>query len=302
LDFSFISDLPNGFYYNGTNFSWIPSYYDAGKYNLQFSATDNHGGVGYLNVTLTVVNVPFTDYDISTEDIIFSQNPILKKNPLTITTMFRNRLEIDTPTIKVNYYNGTPSSTTFIGQHLIGIDKSMVKSSLFVSQMDWTPSKEGVYNITIWVDPDNEIPEAYETNNIASKIVTVTTRPDIRIRTQDIYFSNNNPTDGDSIQIFANIRNIESVPTGEFLVTFSTKQTNLGNVTANLGPFQSDVVSINWTAKSGNRSINVFVDSDQRVDEMNETNNEASKNITVKRLPITKPQLFVHYGTSSIVE
>ncbi|MBU0979504.1 MAG: hypothetical protein KJ709_01745, partial [Nanoarchaeota archaeon] len=140
----------------------------------------------------------------------------------------------------------------------------------------------------VWVDPENTIPEASEDNNLAIKTLYVQTKPDMRVRNEDIAFTDNNPYHNDNIQILAMIRNIESEPTGPFTVRFyDNEYSNLiDEVQLDLGPHQTELAIVNYTTTFGNHTIHVKADPLNQVDEWDETNNHAQKPLWVRRRPI----------------
>jgi hypothetical protein len=231
-----------------------------------------------------------TDLAITSEDILFSSDNPLKGTPVTITAFFHNILDVDPNEVLVRFYNGTPSSATFIGEQIVAIGKS----SDFISQIDWIPSSEGTFNITVWIDPENAIPEEHEDNNQAAKALQVITKPDMRIRDQDVYFSNNNPQQGDNVTVYAMVRNIESLPTGSFTVRFYESNWNnlIGNYVLSLNPQETKIAQTTWHAVAGNHTIHAYVDSTYGVDELREDNNHGQKSIIARRNPGSSP-LFI---------
>ncbi|MFH1376119.1 MAG: CARDB domain-containing protein [Candidatus Woesearchaeota archaeon] len=223
-----------------------------------------------------------TDLAIFPEDIIFSNDFPLKNTTVTITAFFHNLLEEDPDQVLVRFYSGEPSNETQIGEQLIIIDGG---KSTFFAQTEWTPEIDGDYDIYVWIDPENEIIEANESNNIAFKTLHVKTKPDLRIRNSDIGFSNNHPIHGQNIQLMAMVRNMENEPSGPFTVRFyDGNWTNLiGETQLNLTGLDTQVAIINWTATYGTHDIFAFADSTFVVSEWDETNNEGHKLINVTR-------------------
>ncbi|MFH1072822.1 MAG: CARDB domain-containing protein, partial [Nanoarchaeota archaeon] len=280
------SPLPQGSAFSNKLFTWTPNHFQQGTYPVTFSLSDGEFTIEE-NITITVNNIPYTDLQISPSDILFSETSPIKRTPVTITAFFHNLLEIDPNNVLVRFYNSTPSNASFIGEERIQIGKT----SDFFSQAVWTPYTEGNLTIFVWVDPDNEIAEDNESNNIATKSLVVRTKPDIRIRNSDIAFSNNYPRQGNNITIMAMVRNIESLPTGTFTVRFYDNfwMYRIGEAQLSLNPFETKVVNISWIAQVGNHVIHAAADSAYIVDEMDETNNDGQKNLTVTSQPWSSP-------------
>jgi hypothetical protein len=221
------------------------------------------------------------DLEILPEGILFSDQTPLVNTTVTITAFFSNINGEDPDEILVRFYNGVPSNETYIGEDLI-----QVRTSDFFAQTEYTPTEDGIQNIYVWVDPENEIEELEETNNMASAELNVRTLPDLRIRDSDIGFSDNTPRVGQEIQIFAMIRNIANEPTGNFTVRFldtSGLYHNLiGDVIMSIGGEETQIAMIPWVATPrGTHDIRVFVDVYNEIGEWDESNNRALKEIVV---------------------
>ncbi len=222
----------------------------------------------------------YTDFQILEEGILFSDDNPLVNTTVTITAFFENLLPEDPNEVLVRFYQGPPENGIIIGEDLVQIRGK----STFFAQTEYIPTEDGQQDIYVWIDPDNLIIENNEDNNIASKILQVRTKPDLRIRNEDIGFSNNNPDGGEEIQIFAMIRNLYNEPAENFTVIFYEVPgfSIIGETIMSIGGLQTEVVMMPWTAwPYGERTIHITVDSGREIDEWDETNNHATKNITV---------------------
>src|SRR3989344_323194 len=281
--------LPSSFNFDETTglFCWTPTFNDAGQYEVTFGVTDGTSS-DEETITITVIDAipPETDLTIFPEEIIFSDDNPFKEDIVTITAIFHNLLEEDPDQIRVRFYSGIPSDETLIGEDLIIVTPTL--TSTFFAQTEWIPGVEGEYDIHVFVDPLNEVPELNETNNIASKPIRVYTIPDIRIRDSDIGFTDNYPEAGETISILAMVRNIETQPTGPFLVRFyDGNWTNIiDEVELSLSGLETDVLMVNWDTTFGNHTIHVLGDSSQVITEINETNNHGIRDIYVNRAPV----------------
>ncbi|MBU1975592.1 MAG: right-handed parallel beta-helix repeat-containing protein [Nanoarchaeota archaeon] len=283
LNYYFTSDITSPYEFNPDEgiLNWVPTYYDAGTYTATFNVTDGEFWDGET-ITIEIENTPYVDLEITSNDILFSDDQPVKNNSVTITAFFRNLLEDDPEEVTVRYYNGPPEQENVIGEDIV-----QIRRSTFVSQIEWTPEVEGDYDIYVWIDPDNAILEASEDNNIAYKTINVQTKPDLRLRNEDIFFSDNNPDHGDDIQIMAMVRNIEALPSGPFMVRFydGDWQNMIAEVPLTLNPFQTEIATANWTAVAGNHDIFAYADSNFDIDELREYNNRGTKQIYVDRAP-----------------
>ena len=247
-------------------------------------------------------NVPIitrnTDLTLSTSDIFFSNDSPMKGDIVTITSLFHNLLEDDPDSVRVRFYAGEPSDYTFIGEdiadiNMVEMNEYMVYSSSFVAQIEWTLPIDssfvaGDYDVHVVIDPLNEITEENEDNNVASKTINIRTKPDIRIRDNDIFFTNNYPNVGEEIFIIAMVRNIENEPSGEFIIKFFDETINrvIGEISLTLDGLETKVAMVPWYTKvQGTHIIHVIVDSEFEVNEWDESNNEAQRSIFMKGKP-----------------
>ena len=117
--------------------------------------------------------------------------------------------------------------------------------------------------------------------------------PDLTLNSSDILFSNPNPAAGEIITINATIRNIGLINATNVNVQFydGILEFQISNVTiSTIRAGESGTVNATWdtTGKMGKHSISVAIDLDDSIEEMNETNNQASKSVVVNEnhLPI----------------
>jgi hypothetical protein len=222
-----------------------------------------------------------TDLEILPDGILFSNENPLVNTTITVTAFFSNINGSDPSEILVRFYNGEPSNETYIGEDLV-----QVRTSDFFAQTEYTPLESGMQDIHVWVDPEDEIDELDETNNIAYSPLEVRTLSDLRVRDEDIGFSDNTPREGDEIQVFAMIRNLESEPTGNFTVRFldtsGLYHRLIGDIIMSIGGEETQIAMIPWIATPrGTHDIRVLVDVYNEIEEWDESNNRASKSIFV---------------------
>ncbi len=135
------------------------------------------------------------------------------------------------------------------------------------------------WNVTCWDQLGNSNTSATWYFNL--------TYPDFSINTSEIYFNNTSPKENDSVLITATIRNIADANTTNVLVRFydgnpSDSGIQIGTDTyLNLQEFEIENTSIVWTADMGASEIFVIIDEINSFNELNESNNNASRNISV---------------------
>jgi len=120
--------------------------------------------------------------------------------------------------------------------------------------------------------------------------------PDFDISKVNIYFSADNPIEGESVIITAYIMNKGNETQKDIDIRFfeatlddSGLQIGKGGVIVGLRTGEVGKVEAKWRAKSGQNTIYVIVDPDNVIAESNEKNNQAEKNITGKSLELPKP-------------
>jgi hypothetical protein len=119
-------------------------------------------------------------------------------------------------------------------------------------------------------------------------------QPDLYLDNSRISFNNTNPDLYQSIQIRANVSNIGGVPANNVFVEFWDNGmpgtgTYLGNATASVAINASVLFNTTWSITPGYHTIYALADPYNAMPEMNETNNNATANISVLFSNITYP-------------
>lgn len=104
-------------------------------------------------------------FDLSVDMNPPSGGQMNKNCPINVTVS--NNKYGDASSFKVTFYeNSTPISTQIVSG-LAGKNKTTVS-------FDWTPTRIGEHSLSVTVDPDNQINETDENNNVDSETVSVT--------------------------------------------------------------------------------------------------------------------------------
>ena len=154
--------------------------------------------------------------------------------------------------------------------------------------LDWTPTGTGNHNIRITADYDTRIAESNESNNSLSETVNVQAAaiPDLIV--EDLWTVPASPTQGQSAQWFARVRNIgTATATSGAKIGLYTDNTLIGDLTAGTiavnGTFQG---SIAWTpSSSGTISFRAEADRTGLIGESNEANNSRIESVSVQEPP-----------------
>jgi hypothetical protein len=273
------------------------SAYPAGPHNItvrvdparQVAEADE----GNNNATKSIIVQPpplpkYTpDLTVRPGDISFSVPAPLENDPVMISAQILNV--------------GTGNATSIAVRVLDGknpIDKDIVLSRIDVNgsyqvSLLWKATPVGPHEITISIDPNNQIAELDETNNMASKQINVSTqppsvlRPDLSISESDISFSASPPVEGSSIDITVTVRNpgageARAVPV-RFLdgtLPIATDQL-IPIIPPNGGMAQ---VTVKWTATpAALHDIVAWADPANAIDESDESNNRAGRSILINQ-------------------
>jgi len=113
------------------------------------------------------------------------------------------------------------------------------------------------------------------------------TPPDLYINATLIVFNNTSPIEGDNITINATVHNIGYSDANNVVVQFFNGDPDVDGVqigndqTIDVVAGSSTAVNVTWIAELGTSYIFVRIDPSNTITEMDETNNEANKSITV---------------------
>ncbi|MFH1839870.1 MAG: DUF2341 domain-containing protein [Nanoarchaeota archaeon] len=212
---------------------------------------------------------PSIDLQILPEGIIFSNERPMREETITITALFENLLEEHPETITVNFYLDEIDEQNLIGTDVI----ENFRGDTYFAQIDWV-TEEGLHDIIVFLDPNNEIWEANETNNIASRELLVIPPKEIKLGDEDVGLTNYNPEAGHQINMLAMLHNLENIATDTFSVTFLLDNTEvIAEVQTSLEALQTKTLTPLFTAVEGFHEIYIYADYYNEIEESDETNN-----------------------------
>ena len=120
-------------------------------------------------------NSALPDLKLNSSDIIPSVKEPVENQNITINATIHNLCYGNASNVIVQFFDGEPTIGTQIGSNQT-IDLTTAGGRQTVS-VEWT-AEAGTHNIYVVVDPDNQIEESNEDNNIAFKTIS-TVRPEI---------------------------------------------------------------------------------------------------------------------------
>lgn len=142
------------------------------------------------------------------------------------------------------------------------------------------------WNVTCWDDLNTNATS--ETRNFTI------TQPDLITTTGNITFNNTNPDENTNITINATIFNIGGRDANNAVIDFwdgnPATGTYIGNDTITITAGSNTIASIIWNITSGYHTIWIIIDPSDAITELNETNNNASKNISILKAYFNSPQ------------
>ena len=210
--------------------------------------------------------------------------PDLIPTSLSPTTLHLDQLNTLTAMIR-NDGEGNASSFNVslkLGEELIGtktMDALNINEEKSVD-FTWTPTSAGTFNLTVTVDPENVINEFDETNNVMEKTVTIPQPDLIPTSLQPTTLHLDQPG-----TLTATILNDGGGNASSFNVSLKLGEALIGTKTVdalNIGEEKS--VDFTWTPTSaGTFNLTVTADTENVIDEFDETNNVMTVMVTVER-------------------
>lgn len=224
------------------------------------------------------------DFAIADSDITLTPPNASSGSNVTIQATVHN-FGSENGTATVAFYDGIPGQ----GGVAIGTqDVSLTGGSGAPVSLTYLV-QAATHVFTVVVDPENQIQETNEQNNVASATLS-SDFPDLTLAEQDIRFSQQLPDQWYRINIYATVHNAGYSPASNINVEFyegdpAAGGTKIGNtkvINSLAAQAQTEVASDRWlTGTAGRHRIYVVVDRTNLIVESNEDNNKASAYIDV---------------------
>ena len=191
-------------------------------------------------------------------------------------------------------FNWTPTdfNNTNITCNLTLDDSGVVATLTNLSGTDFITTQFGLlwgthyWNVTCADDLNNTA--ISETRNFTI------TRPDLTITTGNITFNNSNPDENDSLLINATVYNLGGADGNNSLIQFWDGEPGAGgvwidNITIDIPGNTSIWVNATWNISLGLHTIWVIIDPNNTLEELDDSNNNATRNISVLRAFFNSP-------------
>ena len=147
------------------------SFTEEGEYTLITTAYDE---AGYIYKDSCMFKVG--KLDLSIKELSFSSTKVFKNTPVDIECVVKSTASVNNVTLYV-YVNGS-----VLTNETMSFEDALEKTFVF----SWTSTVEGKVNISVYVDPNNTVPEKNELNNMINSVVTVNLPPDIMIKKMSV--------------------------------------------------------------------------------------------------------------------
>jgi large repetitive protein len=142
----------------------------------------------------------------------------------------------------------------------------------------------GVHTLYLRLDPDNAVPEGDETNNLASRTVTVAAAVagsiDLFIPADGLRLNPARPRSGEAVTITLQALHLGTESASAELELFDgdplVDGVALYRQTLAFNPGETKTINIPWSASGGTHTLCAFLDRSDQVAEIDETNNRAT--------------------------
>lgn len=308
IDFNEETDWMNASGLTEWTFDFNTTVFFNGEYVIEARAFDGDSYSEFTSVNISIENPVelFPDLIVTPSNITFSPEIFEAGDFVNIVVNVGNIGNVNATDVEVKAFRGTSQIGSLKTIEFLPVNGS--STVIFVWQ-----AIQGIHTIRILIDPDDKIKELNESNNFASVKISVPSSsffmPDLAVVPGSINLSPNEIKDGDEVIITATITNAGTEDAVNVLVTFAidgspmTQQKFISYLSIN----GTDNASITWIATKGTHTITVTVDPSNLIDELNETNNDASISVTVQSIGefplwiVVIPMILIVAGATLII-
>jgi len=245
-----------------------------------------------LNITVHDVE-GLADLLVENTSIVFNNSNVYEGDIVLINATINNTGVKNATYFKVRFYDGNETDGTLLEEKTISLLEP--NSSTTINATFDTSGKSGEHNITVWIDPDDFI-TSYDEDNTAYTNLTVNAVVDLTLYSYDIFFDSNVPSEGDIVNITAQIRNIGLLGNASSVrVKFfddnpgddpnnpTANQIGTDQIIALIENQSMENASVSWdtTGYSGYNDIYVWIDPFNTISEGNENNNKNQNTVVV---------------------
>ena len=225
------------------------------------------------------------DLSISAEDISLTIPNTDVPNGVEISVTVHNLGGVDAENVGVAFYQGDPlAGAPLIDSKTI---PAITAGSSDTASLSWT-APAGTSDVYVRVDESKEIDERDEANNTAFNSITIILKPDLSLTAEDISLDVEFPLAGKPTIITANVRNDNSGVVG-VLVSFYDGDPDIdgtligSDLIPTIDASATGVATVEWdtTDKAGEHTLHIVVDEQEKIEELDETNNITQKPVEI---------------------
>ena len=236
-------------------------------------------------VTVSALN----DLCIKAEEIDITPVEPAAGDTLTISALIHNRGNEEYTDVIIQFFDGSPEC----GGEQIGSDQvvSLSGSGVVNAYTTYPDISGGSHEITVIVDPYDDIVEDEEGNNRASRqIIVYSTEPDLTVNQGNFTFTPLSPRSGEVVALTARVSNHGDTPTEIVLVRFyegppEGSGYQLGGVSIDsIDAHGSEDAVVETILKEGAHDLYLAVDPEDTIAESNENNNLSMISLVVQPL------------------
>ncbi len=200
--------------------------------------------------------------DLAINTVTWSPADIPTGHEITFNINIENQGSLSAGPSRITYY----IDDNFIGYADIG---QINAGDVVTEHLVWTAAA-GLHTIAIVADSTNQVDEIDEANN--SKVITLPP-PDLLV--QDVTWSPSDVSIGDTVTFSATFVNRGSSKTQVAQASYYVDGLSAGSLDIpEIEPAASITGSFEWVAEAGTHSIGITADTNNRVTESDETNND----------------------------
>jgi len=223
--------------------------------------------------------------DIDPPFTVSSTEP-LRGSDVSLSTVINNIGVVTAFNILVRFEDTNDDGTVIIEDYIV---EELAPLSNITVTVTWTATYPlGSHNLSVTVDPLDEIPELNEDNNFNYTLVTVLGVPDPSIVVTDITIDPAESARDRPSSITAAVTNLGDFTASAFNVSFyDSVEGFIGTAQiSNVPTGEKGIASVSWTPTvAGVRTISVIVDEENAMVEGSEANNLASVTVDVLDYP-----------------
>ncbi len=229
------------------------------------------------------------DLSVSAENISFSPEAPLAGDSVRIQSAVHNHGSRASEGFTVIFYNGGTDNESLIQTvPVAGIAAGGSDNATIFWQ---APASDASYRIYVKVDPAHEITEEDESNNLAQRVISVSTQADLEVRQTDMGVTPLSATLADEVTVRAIIRNRGGTDTADVEVSFydndpDNESTRIGDpeIITMISGGAAQTVEKSFFLTAGDHTIYVVADPGGTIPESDESNNRASISLSVEAL------------------